>query len=239
MRRHSKLVVTVLNDTADDMDAFCVVRLARTVSAAAMGLAHANDEERVLWENYVFDVTPPDSSVTGHYGVTQSKIEKHCRGPAMLLGVTKCRLNDATQGDYATPQADNITHMVTGASGKYPVLTVDSAGNTDTWGIIVLGAATAAASSALKFAKVSARAGTEAPYNYSGYQVEHDGSAYYTSGHFTRVSGGDAFNWTLINAQEIGDAGEGVAPLPLNSVVAYGATGDVTICTASQYRGTY
>lgn len=128
------LFATVVNNTGDDLDAFSVVRLERSITKTEQG------EDDFPLKDYVWNVTAPNSGLTGTYGVTQALIGDGESGLALVVGVTKVKLDDTDEGDYASPIEDDMTKMETGSEGKYLVLGVDEAGSADTWGYVLLSA---------------------------------------------------------------------------------------------------
>jgi len=90
----------------------------------------------------VWEATAPDEDLTGQYAVTQTKALIGKRGTAILVGVTKVKLDDTDEGEFADPQEDDLEYMKTSDSGKFPVLGVHEFAVSETWGYVLLGAGT-------------------------------------------------------------------------------------------------
>ena len=134
----SQVAVTILNDNSAELPAFSILRVGREVTSTIRGGAASSEDNYGNLNTYVWTATAPDEGLTGQYAILQTRTPVGQRGEAILTGVTKVRLDDTDEGDYANPQEDDIELMKTGASGKFPVLVVDTAASADTWGYILL-----------------------------------------------------------------------------------------------------
>jgi len=233
-RRGGFATIVVTNTTSEVLEPFSIVRVSRSTESEARGNATSGASNYFNLESYVWKASPPDAGLTGQYAVTQARIPVNQNGVALLVGATKVRLDDSEQGEYADPQNNNVEYMKTVALGKYPVLLVDAPGESHTWGYVLLGASMGGVS----FAKITAKAGSSPPYRYSAVVVEHDGTSDFGVNNFEVVAGAD-LGWNLINVQEIGASGVGVAPLEEGSIVIYWPMGSYYAASASFYRGTY
>jgi len=139
---HSNQSVIILNNTAATLNPFSIVRLGRGVTSNPLGNTAVGAADAINLESYVWNATKPDADLTGVYGVTQMEVKAGQRGRALISGVTKVRLDDTDEGEYANPQEDDFEYMVTADSGKFPVLVVETATDTTTWGYVLLGGAT-------------------------------------------------------------------------------------------------
>ena len=134
--RRSHVVIPIKNETGSNLEPFSIVRVERGVDSYLGGVG---DTGEYKIGRYVWKATSPNSDLTGWYAVLQTGVPSGKIGQAIMMGVTKVRLDDADEGDYASPQNANMTHMKTGGSGQYPVLVVNESGSSDTWGYILLG----------------------------------------------------------------------------------------------------
>ena len=84
-------------------------------------------------------------------------------------------------------------------------------------------------------AKITARAGTEPPWIYSGVQVE------FAADEFSEVSGGEDLGNKLHNAAEQGPIAEssGGNPVENDEIVIYFKAGSEFVFERSPYKGTY
>lgn len=90
-----------------------------------------------------------------------------------------------------------------------------------------------------KFAKITGKAGVAAPYQYTAVQVVHDGSSDFAAANFSTLAGAADLSWKLLNVQEIGPGGEGVAAVEIDSIVTYWPMGSYYAFSSSNYKGTY
>lgn len=89
---------------------------------------------------------------------------------------------------------------------------------------------------ALRFVRITDKAGTAAPYLYSGVQVAHDGGDDFGSEHWEPVSGGLTFNGNIVNRQEIGPNAAGTGPL---DQAAGDGTGGAIVEVTTMANGRY
>lgn len=132
--RSSSLCVVVVNNTSELLEAFSVVRLGRAITKEKI----EQDEEFPAC-NYVWEITAPDSELTGTYGIIQHDAPVGERVLAMISGVSKVRLDDTDEGELAGPVAASYDKLATGDTGIFPVLGVETTGNADTWGYVLMG----------------------------------------------------------------------------------------------------
>lgn len=93
--------------------------------------------------------------------------------------------------------------------------------------------------STLRFARITARAGTAPPFIYSAVEVVPTGNPFELAG-WTTKSGGQTISYRLVNIHEVGELGYGVRPVPNNSIVPYWDIGRGWFVTCvMNYRGTY
>ena len=138
----SPVTITILNDTGEELPAYSVLRVDRTIDTNTQGGTSSSADDYKNLETYVWTATAPDENLTGQYAILQTRTPVNEHGEAMLVGVTKVRLDDTDEGDYADPQEDDTDKMKTVSSGKFPVLVVDTAASDDTWGYILLNTTT-------------------------------------------------------------------------------------------------
>jgi len=125
------IYIPIVNETGSVLPAGSVVRIGRQIVKRGRG------GSEYPFKNYAWVATLPDSELTGSYAVLQSTVQKGSTGRALLVGVTKVKLDDSDKGDYAKPVPNDFTRMKTGGDG-YPVLGVEELGSSDTWGFILL-----------------------------------------------------------------------------------------------------
>lgn len=217
--------IVVKNTTEEDLPPFSIVRISREGTIEVRGVIDeetpGDPEDELNLGNVVWEVEKPDSGITGNYAVTQVKIPKGKKGKAILNGVSKVLLDDTNEGDFANPVEDSFEKMESTSSGKFPILAVREAGSSSTWGYIVLGAG-GVSSAVDKYARITSKVGTSAPWVYTGVQVAHDGSnSYHPTDNFTEVSSGDNLSNNMINGQEIGPPEVGACPVEVGTVVKY------------------
>jgi len=125
------IYIPIVNETGSVLPAGSVVRVGRQVVKLGRG------GSEYPFKNYAWVATLPDDELTGSYAVLQSTVQKGLTGRALLVGVTKVKLDDSDEGDYAKPIPNDFTKMKTGGDG-YPVLGVEESGSSDTWGFVLL-----------------------------------------------------------------------------------------------------
>ena len=144
--RDSNNLITIQNETSEDLDVFSIVRVSRDTGSSSMFTVADTDPNLINKQQAVWDAEAADEGLTGQYAVLQTNALIGQRGQALLVGVTKVKLDDTNEGDFADPQKDNLTHMKTKDAGKFPVLVVYDDGEADTWGYVLMGGGSAAAS---------------------------------------------------------------------------------------------
>ncbi len=130
----SELYATVINTSEQDLEAYSVVRLERSAAKQNRGSG-----DTFPLRHHVWNCELPNAKLSGVYGVLQSKALKGSTAQALIVGITKVRLDDSNEGLLASPLEDSAWGMKTGASGTYPVISVDAVGEADTWGYVALG----------------------------------------------------------------------------------------------------
>ena len=156
------IYIPIVNETGSVLPAGSVVRVGRQVVKRGRG------GSGYPFKNYAWVATLPDDGLTGSYAVLQSTTQNGSTGRALLVGVTKVKLDDSDKGDYAKPIPKDFTKMKTGGDG-YPVLGVEESGSSDTWGFILLMKGDAD----IKVAKYT---GKRMGKRYTGRLVNDDGS---------------------------------------------------------------
>jgi len=223
--------VLVRNTSGTDQDRFAVMSLSGIVITPTDNLQEFENRP-------AFDVVVPTAALAETFVILQEPVAAGAFGQALIGGVTPVMLDVVDEAHASAFAADSISgHLVSGA-GLARILWKET-GTGLKWAVVQFPVGGSGGSAELKLARITGKAGTTAPYLYTGLEVEHDGSASFDPGNFTEVTGGDDLGWKLINAQEIGDAGIGVSPLPLDSIVVYTPMGSRYLCTTSNYRGTY
>ena len=134
----SQNTVAILNDTGADLPVFSIVRIDKTVTTTTRGGSATTADNYKNLETYVWTATSPDEGLTGQYAILQTQTPINEIGEALLVGVSKVRLDDTDEGDYAEPQYNDIEKMKTSGAGRFPVLVVATPASDDTWGYILL-----------------------------------------------------------------------------------------------------
>jgi len=250
----SYVSIVFKNDSGGVLEPFDVIRVSRdgeiefrgvtaaeTSSGSGSGsTSEAGDGADVKTRSAVWVAEVPDSELTGQYAVVQTKTQIGERGRAILIGVTKVRLNDENEADYADPIPGSVEKMETVRSGRFSVLAVSNPGSTDTWGYVLL-APKASQKLNGSYAKITGHAGTAPPYLYTAQEVTHDGTSSFTPANFTVVTeNADDLSWNLVNLTEIGGGGNGLAPLEDGTIVRYWPLNSrYYAAEAMVYKGTY
>ena len=86
----------------------------------------------------------------------------------------------------------------------------------------------------LKYARITGKAGTSAPFQYSGIEIEYKSGAW-----VDKTSGGDDLGWKIRNAYELGTTTTGGNPMAVGDIVMYSKAGDIYVTERSAYKGTY
>lgn len=216
----------IRNDSGGDVVRFGVLAVSGVVIAPA-------DNLNEFLAGWAFTGTAP-ANAGDRIVITTEPIPAGICGRALTFGLTPVQLQVVSEVDaYAGPQAGQTDKLTTGGSGTARIYFKES-GTGLKWGVVLIPVSTGG--TALKFARITARAGTAPPWRYTGVEVEHVDAQ---PGTFTTKSGGDDLGWKLINLEEIGPSGVGVNPLHDDSIVAYWPMGSYFACSASHYKGTY
>ena len=134
----SQNAVAILNNTSADLPAFSIVRIDKTVTTMTKGGTASTAINYRNLQTYVWTATVPDEGLTGQYGILQTQTPIGEIGEALLIGVSKVRLDDTDEGEYAEPQYDDMEKMKTSNAGRFPVLVVATSASDDTWGYVLL-----------------------------------------------------------------------------------------------------
>lgn len=134
--RRTRASVPVVNNTSEDLEIYSVVRISRSTTKETR-----THEESPTIENstYRWEAEAPDSSLTGAYGVLQVPAYKGDVAEALLSGVTKVRIDDSEEGEFADPVSGDFSKMKSAGEGLFQILGVETAGSSDTFGYILMG----------------------------------------------------------------------------------------------------
>ncbi len=224
--------VTVRNASGGDRERFHVLALDTVILTPT-------DNAEAFLNGPAFEAIVPTAALRERFVILQAPLPAGGIGHGLIGGVSPVQIDVSDETHDTAGAADGIaSHLVSG-TGAARILWKGS-GTGLVWAVVQFPiGGTAVEGTPLKVARITGKAGTAAPYLYTGLEVEHDGSSEFAPENYLEVPGGDDLGWTLINAQEIGDAGLGVAPLPIGAIVGYTPHGSRFLCTASNYRGTY
>lgn len=131
--RRSYAIVTVINETDEDLEAFSIVQIRRDTPTYSNT---TDTTKQKTWRTWVAEA--PSGDEFAQYAVLQTDCAKNKRGQAILNGVTKVALDDSEEGSFAVPVEGSFTKFATSSGGRFPVLNVETAGSADTWGYVAL-----------------------------------------------------------------------------------------------------
>lgn len=153
-------------------------------------------------------------------------------GWGVAMGFTPVQVDVGGESHaFAKPIKDDATKLKSAGSGPVRLL-YKEAGTGVKWALAGIGVGGAGA---FNFARITAKAGSSAPWKYAGVETDYDAA----SDAFADAAGGDAFDYTLNNLMERGPGGAGVNPVEVDSIVMYFPLGDEYGFVATNYKGTY
>lgn len=236
LRGTRELSVSVKNSTDQDLPAYSIVQIHRSIPTTVVGTIEGCPIGVMVW-----DVTTPDLSLGGKFGVLQTPCKAGEAAVALLSGVTRIRLDDTDGGDYATPiDGEYVKLRTTTTPTEIFVLGVDTqdsgaSDSSEVWGYVLLGSDASAGS---LLARITAHAGDEPPYLYSAEEVEDTQDSDNSLGalHETKV-GGIHWNRSLRNSQE--QDGSGYVPVGAGAIVIASQVGGGWYFATCTNRGTY
>jgi len=177
-----------------------------------------------------FDVVIPTASHASKFVILIEPIRKDRIGKAMIAGVTPVQLDVQSETDENAGAAAGVTATLkTGSTGSAKILWKESGTGTK-WGVAQFPVG-GAGGSPTTYARISARAGTSAPWLYSAEVVVRVGN--------TRTATGQTLSWNLRNLAEEGPSGTGGNPMEVGDIVAFWPDGDGYACERSPTKGTY
>lgn len=132
--RNSRVTVPVYNDGEEPLSIFSIVELKKANASNTVSSLGTIGRGHVRWTAAV-----PTGDSDAVIGILQTAIAPGFVGAALLIGVSKVRLDDSAEGDSAEVQADDSEKMVTCSGGFYSLLYVEDSASDDTWGVILLG----------------------------------------------------------------------------------------------------
>jgi hypothetical protein len=105
-RDHSTIIVK--NNTSEDWNAFDIVQIDRSLYTSDedwsdIGVGKEDGKSIISNACVVFNAKVPTSPFTSEYAVLQTPAKKNSNGMAILLGVTKVRLDDTDEGNMPAP----------------------------------------------------------------------------------------------------------------------------------------
>jgi len=226
----NQLIVLVRNKTAEAQPRFGILGIDEVVITPDDNLAEFKSAP-------AFDGIVPTSDHANNFVILQAPAGVDHFARALLIGVTALQIQVGSEAHATAGITVGETEYATSGAGPLRILW-KQAGTGLKWAVVAMGAG--GASSDITLMKITARAGTAPPWLYCAEEVAHDETSDLEPENWETVVGGLNLEWTLLNEQEIGESGIGVAPIPSDSIVGCRAGADgFHYCSRSNYRGTF